>query len=567
MTETKLIGMAEIARLAGESRATVGNWKRRYPDFPQERGRNPRGPLYDQAEIQAWLLERKPQPERSKNVIALRLANILRSAGLRHDLPFGLAILAVRAAGGRDWDTLLRSHPGEALEALFNALLKAVPGLTEREFEVFSSALGVVEGDTILELAHAVAAAPPDTDLEAEASFLVDSFTQLSPAVADFATPKDLIDLMLGLTDPHGAVYDPCVGTGRLLAEAARTALSKQDAVHAASQDISPTQTLIARLYFTISKVDVALAVGDIFLHDAFPTLAADCVVADPPLGMRLRPDQVSRDDPRWLYGDPSPADPSGAWLQHILAHLAPGGRAVMVVPNSVLRGDSRDRILQRIIRADLLDAVISLPSGMHIGTKVPIALLVLRRERPNGARQGMPGPVLMVDCQPSAVSRASVTVDVPALLRHYTDWTNTASTISGPTTPSAIVAYSTLANNEFALDPRRYTKAPVTNPASTRSRKELESALSKALDDLRCIDAHKLFARRNEPEGPVNLTPLGEIGALEVMRGVARAAVGKSGVLPIYSIRALRERGTPIGCRSSDRWYTVDDWRIRRTS
>ena len=35
-----LISMADIARLAGQSRATVGNWKSRNPeDFPPERGR------------------------------------------------------------------------------------------------------------------------------------------------------------------------------------------------------------------------------------------------------------------------------------------------------------------------------------------------------------------------------------------------------------------------------------------------------------------------------------------------------------------------------------------------
>ena len=53
--QVDLISMADIARLAGQSRATVGNWKSRNPeDFPPERGRSSRGPLYDRAEVTAW---------------------------------------------------------------------------------------------------------------------------------------------------------------------------------------------------------------------------------------------------------------------------------------------------------------------------------------------------------------------------------------------------------------------------------------------------------------------------------------------------------------------------------
>ena len=57
-TGVDLISMADIARLAGQSRATVGNWKSRNPDFPPERGRGPRGPLYDRAEVTSGLSSR-----------------------------------------------------------------------------------------------------------------------------------------------------------------------------------------------------------------------------------------------------------------------------------------------------------------------------------------------------------------------------------------------------------------------------------------------------------------------------------------------------------------------------
>ncbi len=72
--------MADIARLAGQSRATVGNWKSRNPeDFPPERGRGLRGPLYDRAEVTAWLESTNRLDKRSPEVTAVwHLADQLR---------------------------------------------------------------------------------------------------------------------------------------------------------------------------------------------------------------------------------------------------------------------------------------------------------------------------------------------------------------------------------------------------------------------------------------------------------------------------------------------------------
>ena len=44
-TGLDLISMADIARLAGQSRATVGNWKSRNPDFPPNAAAVPRTAL------------------------------------------------------------------------------------------------------------------------------------------------------------------------------------------------------------------------------------------------------------------------------------------------------------------------------------------------------------------------------------------------------------------------------------------------------------------------------------------------------------------------------------------
>src|SRR5690348_9262072 len=49
---------AEISRIAGVTRATVSNWRRRHEDFPGPSGGTESSPLYDLESVRAWLASR-----------------------------------------------------------------------------------------------------------------------------------------------------------------------------------------------------------------------------------------------------------------------------------------------------------------------------------------------------------------------------------------------------------------------------------------------------------------------------------------------------------------------------
>jgi predicted DNA-binding transcriptional regulator AlpA len=55
-----LVGIAEIALRAGVARDTIRKWRQRHPDFPQPLITLATGPVWDYAEIQAWIA--KPRP-------------------------------------------------------------------------------------------------------------------------------------------------------------------------------------------------------------------------------------------------------------------------------------------------------------------------------------------------------------------------------------------------------------------------------------------------------------------------------------------------------------------------
>jgi chromosome partitioning protein len=54
-----LIGVQEIAALAGVSRAAVANWRSRFRDFPQPIAQIAAGPVFHAGQVRAWLRKRK----------------------------------------------------------------------------------------------------------------------------------------------------------------------------------------------------------------------------------------------------------------------------------------------------------------------------------------------------------------------------------------------------------------------------------------------------------------------------------------------------------------------------
>src|SRR5258708_3525807 len=59
MTESSLIGVYEVAELAGVSPSAVANWRKRFSDFPFPLADLNSGPVFGESEIKIWLARRQ----------------------------------------------------------------------------------------------------------------------------------------------------------------------------------------------------------------------------------------------------------------------------------------------------------------------------------------------------------------------------------------------------------------------------------------------------------------------------------------------------------------------------
>jgi hypothetical protein len=146
-------------------------------------------------------------------------------------------------------------------------------------------------------------------------------------------------------------------------------------------------------------------APGSALVHDEFPDWAAPLVVsALPPSAGVWSEKAPDASDPRWRPLGVPPRNKSGyAWVQHALAHQAPGGVTVLLAENSLLHtaSGSEPGLRRALAASGRVRAVVSLPARVLAGDTAASSILVLgdARPEPDEAR------CLMVDLLGCAVA------------------------------------------------------------------------------------------------------------------------------------------------------------------
>lgn len=375
---------AEISRLAGVTRATVSNWRRRHADFPAPASGTEASPLYDLAAVQAWLTARG-QASAASPAEELRAALRLRGKGAADRLLPLVLPVAERNAGERnaaDRTELANLPDAELVEwarAASTTSAEAFPGTDTIDYDEHDAAI-----------LRALVLCVHEEGGQSALDVLAERALEDSAASGAYATPAPLADLMARLLTPAqrqerypSRVLDPACGGGSLLAAAA-----DHGAVELFAQDSLPVQAqrTYERLRLTAPHTTVTARVGDSLRDDAFPSLEADAALSNPPYGDRDWGHDDLAYDPRWAYGLPPSAESELAWAQHVLAHLAPGAHAVLLLPPATASRATGRRVRTELLRAGALRAVIGLPSGAAPPFHIGLHLWILQRPQATGA-------------------------------------------------------------------------------------------------------------------------------------------------------------------------------------
>lgn len=233
--------------------------------------------------------------------------------------------------------------------------------------------------------------------------YLIGRFADITKRkkAGEFYTPRSIVRMMVDILDPQEgeSIYDPACGTGGMLLGAIahvehaggdpRTFFGK-----IYGQEKNLTTSSIARMNLVLHGVeDFTVVREDTLRTPAFVDSTTggianfDCVIANPPFSLKNWGREIWESDPwgRAVYGLPPDEYGDYAWVQHMVASMAlRTGRMAVVLPQGALfRKNAEGRIRQKLLEADLVEAVIGLAPNLFFGTGLAGSIMILRRSKP----------------------------------------------------------------------------------------------------------------------------------------------------------------------------------------
>ncbi|AXL92316.1 N-6 DNA methylase [Streptomyces sp. CB09001] len=517
------VSLAEIARIAGVGRAAVSNWRRRHDSFPTRIGGTDVSPQFSLAEVEQWLRDNGKLDSIAGRELLWPRFEVL---GSRDQSGLAISEAAHRMRSPRARSSRVELSP----EAERLAVEAAKLGRNEGTRETFEFLLQ---------------------------RWLETHVRQLSTTPAPLATLMARIgfDVRVGGPDEGLTVLDPACGTGHLAAAAVQECASPGVRVLACERDPALAALASARLAFVADDHDVRteIATADALRADPFAQVPADVALCNPPFNERDWGYEELATDQRWTYGLPPRTEPELAWVQHLLAHLEPGGAAVVVLPPAVASRKAGRRIRGSLLRTGALRAVVALPPGSAQPHSVSLQLWILRAA-PDGPGTGSPGQ--------------------DALLIDATRFARTGGRESGPTWEplqafvlSALQALDhpdvelpdgavrvpliELLDDEVDVTPGRYTS--VRTEPSGLELSTVWKEVGATLTDL-ARRAERLSELEFDGDGPQTTVGVGDLvkaGALSLRAGQQPldGAVASGGTsVPLLTVADLVADGTPSG-------------------
>ena len=248
---------------------------------------------------------------------------------------------------------------------------------------------------------------------------LIRRFAESSNETAgEHFTPRDIVRLTTSLVFMEDddaltkegtirTIYDPTAGTGGFLSSGMEYVheLNPNTVMRAFGQELNPESYAICKADMLIKGQDVSrIKLGNTLSNDQLPADQFDYMLSNPPFGVDWK--KIEKDikdehnlkgfNGRFGAGLPRVSDGSLLFLMHLISKMrdskpvgnssAEGGRIGIILNGSPLftggAGSGESEIRRHILEADLLEAIIALPTDMFYNTGIATYVWVLSNKK-----------------------------------------------------------------------------------------------------------------------------------------------------------------------------------------
>lgn len=282
----------------------------------------------------------------------------------------------------------------------------------------------------------------------------------------EFYTPREVEQVIVSILKPHEKdhIYDPTVGSGGFLLQAYDYLKQKSGekiakTLYLYGQEQNLATFAIAKINMFLHGLDSAdIRRGDTlanpqFLNQQGNLQTFDIVVANPPYSIKDWEWEAFKTKYGRLEGYDAPPDKNAdyAFVLHIIKSMNQNGRAGIVLPHGVLfRGGSEGRIREQILKNDLVEAIIALPSKLFYGTSIPAAIIILNKNKSEDKK----GKILVIDAEKGYLEGKNQNIlrpqDINKIVKAYNSYENVEKY-------ARVVGIQEIEENEFNLNIRQY--------------------------------------------------------------------------------------------------------------
>lgn len=210
----------------------------------------------------------------------------------------------------------------------------------------------------------------------------------------EYFTPQEVSEVLARIAsynNPHiRKVYDPACGSGSLLMKFVKYAGDKAKDIEFYGQELNPTTYNLCRINMFLH--DVNYAKFDIQLGNTLTTphhlgQHFDAIVSNPPYSKSWegKTNAILINDVRYSpAGVLAPVSKSDfAFIMHMLYHLNETGTcAIVEFPGVLYRGGAEKKIREYLIKNNLVDTVIQLPSNLFFGVGIATCIIVIKKNK-----------------------------------------------------------------------------------------------------------------------------------------------------------------------------------------
>ncbi|PIQ73309.1 type I restriction-modification system subunit M [Candidatus Roizmanbacteria bacterium CG11_big_fil_rev_8_21_14_0_20_36_8] len=286
----------------------------------------------------------------------------------------------------------------------------------------------------------------------------------------EFYTPREVERIIIQILKPHEKdhIYDMAVGSGGFLLEAYHylkdvAGEKKARTLYLYGQEINLGTYAIAKINMFLHGLDSAsIERGDTLSEPKFLSADGslqtfDICVANPPYSIKdWNVDIFKANKYGRITGYEMPPNKNAdfAFVLHMIKSMNENGRAGIVLPHGFLfKGGAEGRIREQLIKNDLIEAVVALPSKLFYGTGISAVIVIFNKNKIEERKN----KILVVDAEKDFEEGKNQNrlrkKDIEKIVDAYEGFKDVEKY-------ARVISLPELVENEFNLNVRRYVES-----------------------------------------------------------------------------------------------------------